>query len=410
MQTLKLTALALLLFAGPLSAQQWNGTWAASQQMPGKSNIIPTADLLDATLRETVHVSTAGSTIRVHLSNAVGTQPLHLISVHIARPKASSGLDATSAIDPATDRTLLFNGQPDVIIPPAAEYISDPIAYPLDALSDLTISIHVEADPGGQTGHVGSRQTTFYAHADLTAAPALPTAATKVDHWYFVSAVDVQSPPSAFTIVALGDSITDGHASTTNGNDRWPDILAQRLQSVPASRTIGVLNQGIGGNKILADGAGVSVLARLDRDVLAQTAVRYVIVLEGVNDLGGLEWSAPATQAEHDALTQRIIGAYQQIIARAHAHNLKVYGATILPDGKSFYDHPGPAGETDRQKLNAWIRLPGHFDAVIDFDKTTADPTNPTRLLPAYDCGDHLHPNPAGYRAMGQAIDLSLFK
>jgi lysophospholipase L1-like esterase len=406
MRTLKYASLAATLaLATHLQAQTWTGTWAASQQIPEKSNALPAPDLLDATLRETVHVSTAGSTLRVHLSNAFGTHPLHLTSVHIARPKASG----SSAIDPTTDRTLLFNGSPEILIPPAAEYLSDPIAYPLAALSDLTISIHMEADPGQQTGHPGSRQTTFYAHGDLTSAPDMP-AASKVDHWYFLSAVDVQSPPSAYSIVALGDSITDGHASTTNGNDRWPDILAQRLQAVPTSRTTGVLNQGIGGNHLLTDGLGPNVLARFDRDVLAQTAVRYVIVLEGINDLGGLEWSGPAPQADHDNLTQRMIGAYQQIIARAHAHNLKVFGATILPDGASFYDHPGPAGEADRQKLNAWIRAPGHFDAVIDFDKITADPAHPRQLLPDYDSGDHLHPGPAGYRAMGQAIDLALFR
>jgi lysophospholipase L1-like esterase len=409
-----LTLLTLLALAPALHAQQWTGTWAASQQIPEASNVLPTADLTDATLRETVHVSTAGSTLRVHLSNAFGTRPLHLLSVHIARSKASG----SSAIDPTTDHTLLFNGQPDVLIPPAAEYLSDPIAFPLAALSDLTISLHIEAEPGQQTGHPGSRQTIFYAHGDLTSAPEIPTA-SKVDHWYFLSAVDVQTPNPAASIVALGDSITDGHASTSNGNDRWTNILAQRLQASPHFRTIGVLNQGIGGNHLLTDGLGPNALARFDRDVLAQTAVRYVILLEGINDLGGLERyltdpahpvrDATASQLR-EQLTHRMIGVYQQLIARAHAHNLKVYGATITPDTGSDYYHPSPASEAQRQQLNAWIRTPGHFDAVIDFDKVVADPANPTHLLPAYDSGDHLHPSPAGYRAMGQSIDLSLFK
>jgi len=402
-------ALALPALA---SAQTWTGTWAASQQILETQNTLPTADLTDATLRETVHVSTAGSTLRVHLSNAFGTRPLHLTAVHIARPTAPGA----SSIDPATDRPLLFNGSPDVLIPPAAEFLSDPIPFPLTALSDLTISLHLDQEPGQQTGHPGSRQTIFYTHGDLTSAADLP-AAKKVDHWYFVSAVDVQSDPHAFSIVTLGDSITDGHASTNNGNDRWPDVLAQRLQADKKLHTTGVLNQGIGGNHLLTDGLGPNALARFDRDVLAQTSVRYVILLEGINDLGGLEryltdpaHPAPDAQPARDALVHRMIGAYQQIIARAHAHNLKVYGATITPDTGSDYYHPSPASEADRQKINAWIRTPGHFDAVIDFDKTTADPANPTHLLPAFDSGDHLHPGPVGYRAMGQSIDLSLFK
>jgi lysophospholipase L1-like esterase len=355
------------------TASTWVGTWASSQQIPEPQNSLP--DLTDLTLRETVHVSCGGSMIRVRLSNAFGARALHLTSVHIARPIANG------SIDPASDHALLFNGSPDVTIPPAAEYLSDPIAYPLAALSDLTVSMHVEADPGQQTGHPGSRQTTFYAHGDLTASPDMP-AASRVDHWYMLSGVDVQAAPGAYSIVALGDSITDGHGATTNGNDRWTDVLAQRLQAI-AGRP-GVLNQG--------------------------TGVRYLIVLEGINDLGGLERSPGATQAAHDELVHRMIGAYQQIITRAHAHGIRVYGATVMPDGGSDYYHPDAASEQDRQKVNAWIREPGHFDGLIDFDKTTADPRNPQKLQPSDDSGDHLHPGPPGYRAMGEAITLSLFQ
>ena len=362
-------------------------------------------DLKDTTLRETVHVSCGGSMLRVHLSNAFGTEALHLTSVHIARPMASG----SSAIDPSSDHALLFNGSAEVIVPPGAEYISDPIAYPLAPLSDLTISLHVEAEPGQQTSHPGSRQTTFYAHGDLTAATDMPSAKT-VEHWYMLSGVDVLVSPGYYSIVALGDSITDGHATTTNGNDRWTDVLAQRLQANAATRNTGVLNMGIGGNHLLIDGLGPNVLARFDRDVLGQAGVRYLIVLEGINDLGGVGHTASATQETHDQLVHRMIGAYQQIIARAHAHGITVYGATVMADGGSGYYHPDAAGEHDRQQVNAWIRQPGHFDAVIDFDKVTADPANPQQLLPTYDSGDHLHPGPPGYRAMGQAIPLSLFK
>jgi len=400
-----LLTLALVFSAhqASMAQQMWVATWASSQQIPEPRNAMATEDLKDTTLRQTVHVSCAGSMLRVHLSNVFGTAALHLTSVHIAKPTASG----SSTIDPASDRALLFNGTPDVIIPPGAEYISDPIAYPIAALSDLTVSLHLEAEPGQQTSHPGSRQTTFYAHGDLTAAKDMPEAKT-IEHWYMLSGVDVQAAPGAYSIVALGDSITDGHATTTNGNDRWTDVLAQRLQANVATRNTGVLNLGTGGNHLLIDGLGPNVLARFDRDVLAQPGVRYLIVLEGINDLGGMKRFKEATQADHDLLVHRMIGAYQQIIARAHTHGITVYGATILADGGAgYYDE---ASEHDRQQVNAWIRQPGHFDAVIDLDKITADPAHPLQLLPAYDSGDHLHPGPAGYRAMGQAFPFSLFK
>jgi lysophospholipase L1-like esterase len=315
--------------------------------------------------------------LRVHLSNAFGTRALHLTSVHIARPIASGD----STIDMASDRALLFDGNPGVIIPPGAQYTSDAIAYPLGALSNLTISMHIEAEPGQQTGHPGSRQTTFYAHGDLTAVRDMPTA-KRIDH----------------------------HGTTTNGNNRWPDALAEQLQENAATREVGVLNQGIGGNHLLTDGLGPNALARFDRDVLAQPGIRYLIVLEGINDLGGLERDGSATQRAHDQLVDRMIGAYRQIIIRAHAHGIRVYGATVTPDGGSDYYHPDAASEHDRQKVNEWIREPGNFDAVIDFDKVMADPAMPQQLLPVFDSGDHLHPGPAGYKTMGQAIPLSLFK
>jgi lysophospholipase L1-like esterase len=230
-----------------------------------------------------------------------------------------------------------------------------------------------------------------------------------VDHWYQISEIDVQTVPGAATVVALGDSITDGHGATTNKNDRWTDVLAQRLQSKPETRNIGVSNQGIGGNHLLTDGLGPNALARFDRDVLAPAGVRWVIVFEGVNDLGGLTRSGEVAPAEHTALVNRVLAAYQQIIARAHAHGLRVYGATITPYVGSDYYHPGSLSERDRQTVNEWIRAAGHFDAVIDFDSVVRDPQHPERLLPAYDCGDHLHPSPAGYKVMGDSIPLALF-
>ncbi len=408
MKMLKQSLLFVALSFSAMKAETpaiWVGTWAASQQVPEPQNALATAELTDATLRETVHVSSGGAKIRVHLSNAFGTGALHLTSVHVARPAASG----SSAIDPATDLALLFGGASDVVIPPGAEYISDPIAYSLAAGSDLTISMHVAGEPGQQTGHPGSRQTTFYAHGDLTGAADMQ-GAQKVDHWYMLSGVDVEASRGAYAIVVLGDSITDGHATTTNGNDRWTDVLARHLALNAGTRKAGVLNQGIGGNHLLTDGLGPNALARFDRDVLGQAGVRYLIVLEGINDLGAVARMADATPKTHDELVLRMIGAYQQIVARAHAEGIKVFGGTVMPDTGSGYYHPDALSEQDRQRVNAWIREPGHFDAVIDFDRITADPANRRQLLPAYDSGDHLHPGPAGYKAMGEAVPLSLFR
>jgi lysophospholipase L1-like esterase len=399
--------LAFSAIGGAQKAPQqfWVTTWGASQQIPEPQNTLLADYLRDSTMRQIVHVSMGGSVLRVHLSNAMGIVALHFTSVHIARPLASDG----SAIDPATDHALTFNGALDLTIPPGAEYISDPIAYPLKPLSDVAISFHLDDPPVPETSHPGSRSTSYYVHGDEVSAPVLDGAG-KVDHWYEVAAIDVQASPSAASVVALGDSITDGHASTTNGNDRWTDVLAERLQQSPKTQEIGVSNQGIGGNHLLTDGLGPNALARLDRDVLAPAGVRWVIVFEGVNDLGALSRRGDVAPSEHAALVARIEGAYEQIISRAHAHGIRVIGATITPYSGSDYYHPNSSHEADREAVNAWIRTPGHFDEVIDFDRVVGDPEHPDRLLPAYDCGDHLHPSPAGYRAMGTAIPLSLFE
>jgi len=382
----------------PAPVKIWVGSWAASQQLPEPQNALSPDDLTDATLRQIVHLSLGGATLRVHLSNAFGSSPLRLASVHVARPVST----ASAKIDPSTDRPLSFSGRGGVTIPAGAEYLSDPLVYPVSALTDLAISIHFDRPPDGQTGHPGSRATSYLAHGDLVSAPDLPDA-KKVDHWYQLAGVDVAASTTAVSIAVLGDSITDGHGATTNGNNRWTDVLARRLS------LIGVLNEGIGGNHLLHDGLGPNALARLDRDIFAQAAVRYLIVLEGVNDLGGLTRTAEATPLEHAALVQRILAAYEQIIERAHTHAIMVFGGTVLPYGGSGYYHPGPANEADRQAVNRWIRTSGRFDAVIDFDKVTRDRVHPERLLPAYDSGDHLHPSPAGYAAMADAIALNLF-
>jgi len=280
---------------------------------------------------------------------------------------------------------------------------------PVAALSDVAVSFHLMNAPARQTSHPGSRATTWFVHGDVVDAATLKDA-KHVDHWFQVSEIDVLAAAGAATVVALGDSITDGHGATTNGNDRWTDVLAARLQGGKKTRNLGVSNQGIGGNHLLTDGLGPNVLARFDRDVLAPAGARWVIVFEGVNDLGGLARTGEVTAAEHAAMVQHVTAAYEQIVLRAHAHGLKVIGATITPYVGSDYYHPGSTSEADRQAVNQWIRAAGHFDAVVDFDAVVRDPQRPDHLLPGFDCGDHLHPSPAGYKAMGEAIPLALFE
>ncbi len=400
--------ICLVLVASAAAGQwkgtsRWVGSWASSQQIPEPNNALAAADLTDATIRQVVHLSLGGSVLRVHFSNAFGTQPLLITAAHVARANAPGD----SAIDPASDRTLTFHGSAQVTIPAGADYLSDPLPFAASALWDVAVSMHLAAAPAWQTGHPGSRATSYLAHGDQTGAASLPGAKT-FEHWTMLSGIDVEASAAAYAVVTLGDSITDGHGARTNANERWPDVLAARLQGSASTRQIGVLNQGIGGNHLLTDGLGPNVLARLDRDVLAQAGVRYVLVLEGINDLGMLAREGDVPAARHAELVQAMEAAYEQIVARAHAQGIKVIGATITPDTGSDYYHPDASNEADRLAVNSWIRAAGHFDSVVDFDRMTADPQHPERLLPAYDSGDHLHPSAAGYKAMGQGVPLAV--
>jgi lysophospholipase L1-like esterase len=395
--------LAISLWPSPLDPL-WVSTWTSSQQIPEPQNALPPDDLRDATVRQIFHLSLGGPALRVRLSNAFGTEALHFTSVHVARSLSPS----SPAIDPSTDRALSFAGASDVTVPPGADFLSDSLDFSVAPLSDVAVTFYLESPPSRQSSHPGSRATSYYQHGNAVAAANL-TEPKHVDHWFQISEIDVQASQDAASIVALGDSITDGHGATTNSNDRWTDVLALRLQTSPETRNIGVSNQGIGGNHLLTDGLGPNALARFDRDALAPAGVRWLIVFEGVNDLGGLAREHEVSPAEHAAEVKRVLAAYQQIIARAHAGGLRVYGATITPFVGSDYYHPSPLTESDRQAVNEWIRAAGHFDAVIDFDSVVRDPQSPERLLAAYDCGDHLHPSPAGYKAMGNAVPLVLF-
>lgn len=399
--------------APPATSTRWIASWGAAQQIPEPQNALTPDDLDHAVIRQLVHLSIGGPSLRIRLSNAFGVAPLRIDSVHVARAISP----ATSAIDPTTDHAVLFAGQDSVIIPAGAEYISDPVDMVAAPLSTLAVTISIPAAPIQQTGHPGSRATTYIAHLVSTSVPEMPRART-VEHWYFLAGVEVATPEQTASIapasapasiVAFGDSITDGHAATTNGNDRWPDDLSARLQANPATRSLGVVNVGIGGNHLLTDGLGPNALARFDRDVLARPGAKYLLILEAINDLGALSRMSGATAAQHADLVRRLIAAYQQLILRAHAAGLIVYGATLTPYVGSDYYHPDAASEADRTELNAWIRTPGHFDAVLDFDCAVRDPAHPDRMIPAFDSGDHLHPSPAGYKAIADSIPLDLF-
>lgn len=387
-------------------AQQthWVATWSSAQQIPEPNNTLSSADLTDATLRQVVHLSLGGSRLRIRLSNAFGVQPLHVVSAHIAKPGAGG------AIDPAQDAALTFSGLQSVTIPAGADYLSDSIDFPVSSESDLAVTMYFDRAPERQTSHPGSRASSYLAHGNLVSAAALPKA-KRVEHWYFLSTVEIEAGKDATALIAFGDSITDGHGATTDGNDRWPDNLGRMLIAKKATHELAVINEGIGGNHMLTDGLGPNALARFDRDVLAPSGASTVLLLEGVNDLGAIARSEKAVSAEERAAHLRAVEAsFEQFVARARAHGLKVIGGTILPYAGSDYYHPAPIDEADRIALNAWIRAAGHFDAVVDFDHYMRDPQHTDRLLPAYDSGDHLHPSPEGYRMMAATAALVLLK
>jgi lysophospholipase L1-like esterase len=369
-----------------------------------EKDALPASAARDTTLRQLVRTTLGGRRVRLRLSNAFGRSPLTITGVHVAKSVSRD----SSRIDPKTDRHVTFAGSPVVTIPAGAEYVSDPIALAVPALTTLAVSIQLADVPKLETGHPGSRATSYLVSGNQLSATELRGAAT-TDRWYFFSGVDIEPARPSSAIAVFGDSITDGHGVALNSDARWPDYLANRLQVSTATRSLSVLNLGIGGNRMLEDGLGPNAAARFDRDVLARDAVRYLIILEGVNDLGVLTRDAPATPQAHRALVQRMLAAYAQIIARARDRGIKVIAGTIMPYAASGYYHPGAATEADRAAINAWLRAPGHADAVIDFDMIVRDPAHPERLRKNLDSGDGLHPSAAGYRLMGYSIPLSLF-
>ena len=379
--------------ANDRKTENWVGTWACSPQLADAGSEPPAPGFVDVTVRQIVHVSLGGPKIRVRFSNAFGKSALTISSAHVARATGDSRIKA------GTDQPLTFDEESSFTIPAGALVYSDPLDFALPPLSDLAVTIHLKNAPEGVTTHSGARATSYFTRGDAVSALELPSAET-ADHWYFLNGVDVTGAHRSTAVVILGDSITDGKNSTTNANLRWPDELARRLDA--SKHKIGVLNEGMGGNRLLHDGLGPNALSRLDRDVLTQTSARWLVVLEGVNDIGTC-----TSACDLDSTAKDMITAYQQIIVRAHSQNICVYGATITPFGGSFY--ATPEAERARQAVNHWIRTSGSFDAVIDFDAATRDPNHPANLSGKADSGDHLHPADAGYKLMADSVDLNLF-
>lgn len=344
-----------------------------------------------------VRTSLGGRAVRVSFSNMLNASPLEIGAAHLATHAGGSAI----VVD--TDRALTFGGKSSVIVPPGALLLSDPVNLTIAPLSDLAVSVYLPRSTGAPTSHTLGLRTAFVAKGDVTSRPTMPDDATTTLAYLWLSSVDVLAPAGAGTIVAFGDSITDGYSTTPDANQAWPTLLAKRLQGNKATRHLGVVNQGISGNQVLRNGAGLSALARFDRDVLSRPGVRWVILLEGINDInirGGNDGP--------DALTsEELIGGYQQIIARAHAHGLRVIGATLTPEEgvRTATDR----GEAIRQAVNRWIRQSGSFDAVVDFDAVLRDPARPARLRSEFDPGDHIHPNDLGNQAMAEAFDLTVF-
>jgi len=344
------------------------------------------------------HTSIGGRRVRIKLSNAFGATPLVIGAAHIAMR------DKESAIVPASDRTLLFGGRPTCWIPPGSTEISDAVDLDVPAASDLAVSIYIPENVTADTVHAVGLHTTYVSKEGNTTAAPLIADATISQSYYWLTNIDVVAPPNAAAIVTFGDSITDGATSTPDTDRSWPSILARRL-AASGGANIAVLNEGIAGNRLLRDQVGVSALARFDRDVLAQPGVKWLTILEGINDIGR---SSQADTPVRDAVgADDVIAALKQLIERAHEHGIKVIGATLTPyEGAAYYTE---GGEEIRARVNQWIRAGGAFDAVVDFDAVTRDPEHPKQIRPSFNDSDHLHPNDAGYQAMAEAIDLTLF-
>lgn len=418
-----LLAAALVTYSVQAAGAQqrhWIPTWIASPEsaiiiLPGFSRrpagannsapannrplFPPPPPVENQTVRMVVRTSVGGSEVRVQLSNAFGPAPLPVGAVHIALQ------DKGSSIVTSSDHALTFSGQPSIVIPKGAEVLSDPVDMKVGPLTDLAISVYISGKAEDPTDHLTGLHTTYTSGpGDFTAAESITPVRTS-ESWYWISAVDVLAPGKTGVIVAFGDSITDGATSTPNTDSSWPSQLQNRIQNDKSlAGKWAVVNAGISGNQLLSDGMGVAALARLDRDVFSLTGVKWIIVLESINDIG----LSSLTHDPADKVTaQQLIDGLKQIIARAHLRGIKVMGATLTPfQGASYYSD---YGEQTREAVNKWILTSGAFDATVDFDKVVQNPSNPEQILPSLNISDHLHPNDKGYKAMADAINLSVF-
>ncbi|ROQ24649.1 lysophospholipase L1-like esterase [Streptomyces sp. PanSC19] len=386
--------------------QAWRGAWAASPQSaaaplgPNWSQ----QGFDNQTVRQVVRVTASGTRTRIELTNRYGTGPLRITGATVARTAA--GKTAGSAVEPGSVRTLRFGHRPSVTIPAGETLLSDAVNLPVEAFEQLTVTLYLAGPTGPATFHSFSSATSYRAEgdhrADLSGAAFKETSSS----WYFLSGVEVTGGRDTARrdgIVAFGDSITDGVGSTADADNRYPDELAERLAATGRSRA--VLNHGIGGNEVVNDTswAGEKAVARFEKDVLTEKGVSTVILLEGINDIGGSGPAFPGGPTP-EVSVDRLIEGHRTLIRQAHAKGLKVVGATLTPIKGSFYDTP--VNEAKREAFNTWVRTSGAYDAVVDFDRAVADPADPDRILPAYDSGDHLHPGDAGYAAMADALDL----
>ena len=399
---------AQVLCAQPSAVEHWVGTWStagvvrppARPPAPGQPQQPqqPALAIKNQTLREIVHVSLGGSRARIVLSNAFGTVPLAVGAAQLA------ARDKESSIVAGSGHPVTFGGRTSITISAGAEMFSDPVNLTIAPMSDLAIDLFVPDDlsEANLTSHFGANQTNYLSKTGNFAGSAEFPVASTTPSWFFLDRVEVTAPDQVGALVAFGDSITDGTRSTANTNSRWPDFLAKRLLAKPGN-VRGVLNAAIAGNRLLSEAVipfGINALARFDRDVIAQTGATDVIVLEGINDIGMARPPGPTAED--------LIAAHEQMVARAHAHGMKIFGATLTPfEGAAYFT---PEGELKRQAFNKWMRTGKVYDGVIDFDEVVRDPQNPSKMLPRFDSGDHLHPNDTGYEAMGNAIDLKLFE
>lgn len=407
------TAIATLCAGAMLPAQSalegWVTTWTTAQQLiaptgpprparqkgPEASNL--PASLADQTVRMVAHVSIGGRRVRVELSNMMNAQPLEIGAAHVATAKAGGEI-----VD-GTDRVLKFGGGASFTISPGAIVVSDPVDLEVAPLSDLAVSLYLPRDTGAPASHTVGLHTAYISKGNVTGSRSMPEPTTMFAYAWLAS-IDVAAPRDAYTVVALGDSITDGFATTRDADMAWPTLLAKRMKENKSTQHVAVVNQGISGNQVLRDGAGISALARLDRDVLTRPGVKWVILLEGINDINIRTRPGGANQLT----AEELISGYKQIIERCHALGIRVMGATLTPaEGVPTYSEHG---EEVRVAANRWIRAKGNFDAVVDLDAILRDPQLPAKLRAETDSGDHIHPNDAGNQMMADALDLGVFK